>query len=84
MQMGLALKEEIKKANLIFGWWYDPHKCYICGKYREIKYTLKTLKYVAGSGGIIQEEKVYSPVCAECGDSILCNKPKTINNEEKK
>ena len=76
MQLGLGLKGEIKPENLIEGWWYAPRQCYICGQYRVVKYTLKTLKYAVGPGRSIQEEKVYSPVCAECGDEIIDSQPK--------
>lgn len=70
MQLNLIPKEEISKKNLIFGWWYDPHKCSICGQYRVVKYTAKITRLVSGPGRTIQEKTDYLPVCEECGDLI--------------
>ncbi len=75
MQMGLALKGEIKKENLIEGWWYDPRQCSLCGRYRVIKYTLKTTRLVSGLGRTIQQKTEYLPVCAECGDQAHGHDP---------
>lgn len=76
MQLSLALKRDIAPGDLIRGPWYDLRRCYICGLCREVGFTLRILKYVAGPGRIIQEKTAYLPVCDPCGQEILDDQPK--------